>query len=278
MTTLDFNGIEYVLGRHGPGLAVMFHGGHLRADLRFAQESFIEAGWSVVHVSRPGYGATALRAGPEPARFVDRVASLCESLGYDVVCAVGVSGGGPTAMTFAARHPHLVRALVLESAVSFAPWPDARTRAGAHVFFHPVVERAVWGAVRTLLRTFPLLGLRAMMRPLTTLPVASAIEVLSAADRDRLVSMFSAMRSARGFLNDLRAVPDVTSAIHQPTLIVASRHDGAVPPEHSRRLARTLPNAKLVLVDAESHLLWVGPHADQERIAVTGFLGTAGSP
>lgn len=252
----------------------MFHGGHLRAELQFGQESFVEAGWSVLHVSRPGYGETALSAGPDPARFVDRVATLCGSLGFDGVCSVGVSGGGPTAMTFAARHPHLVRALVLESAVSFAPWPDARTRAGAQVFFQPVAERVVWAGVRALFRSSPRLGLRAMMRPLSTLPVGDVVAALSEADRTRLVLLFSSMRSTRGFRNDLRAVPDVTAAIHQPTLLVASRHDGAVPPEHSLSLARTLLDSTLVLVDAESHLLWVGPHAGQERDAVLEFLGS----
>jgi len=273
MAAAGFEGIDHVLARRGPRLAVLFHGGHLRAELQFAQESFVDAGWSVLHVSRPGYGGTALAAGPDPARFVDRVAPLCRSLGFEVACAVGVSGGGPTAMTFAARHPDLVRALVLESAVSFAPWPDAWTRAGAHVFFHPAVEGLVWAGVRALLRAFPQLGLRAMMRPLSTLPVADVIAALSEADRARLVALFSSMRSSSGFRNDLRAVPDVTSEIHQPTLLLASRNDGAVPPEHSRGLARALPGSTLVLVDAESHLLWVGPHADQERDAVLEFLG-----
>ncbi|MGV8965817.1 MAG: alpha/beta fold hydrolase [Cellulomonas sp.] len=178
-------GIDYVLGRHGSRLAVLFHGGHLRAELRFAQGSFVAAGWSVLHVSRPGYGATALTAGPDPARFVDSVASLCRSLGFERVCAVGISGGGPTAMTFAARHPDLVCAVVRESAVSFAPWPDARTRAGAHVFFNPVAEPMVWAGVRALFRTFPRLGLLAMMRPLTTLPAADVVEAMSSRDLAR---------------------------------------------------------------------------------------------
>jgi len=37
------------------------------------------------------------------------------------------------------------------------------------------------------------------------------------------------MRSGRGFLNDLRPIPDATAAVVQPTLVIATRKDGGVP-------------------------------------------------
>jgi pimeloyl-ACP methyl ester carboxylesterase len=53
---------------------------------------------------------------------------------------IGVSAGGPTAVTMGARHPRLVRRLLLLGAVGFGPYPDRRTRLGAHVVFNPVAE------------------------------------------------------------------------------------------------------------------------------------------
>lgn len=57
--------VEYLLRPGGSRLAVVFHGGHMRAELEIGHETFIEAGWSVLQASRPGYGQTPLSAGPD---------------------------------------------------------------------------------------------------------------------------------------------------------------------------------------------------------------------
>jgi len=244
----------------------------MRADLGVGLDFLLDDGWSVLRPSRPGYGGTPLAAGPDAPAFCDRVASLCGSLGFRELCAFGISAGGRTALTLAARHPDLVRGVVLESSISFAPWPDRPRRYGASLVFGPGVERVVWASLRGLFRLAPAVMLRAMMSSLSDLPGAQVVAGLSASDRAALVDTFRQMRSGRGFANDLLAVADVSGEVGQPVLVVASLHDGAVSPEHSRRLAAQLADARLVLVEAESHLLWFGPHADQGRAAVHEFL------
>jgi len=244
----------------------------MRADLGVGLDFVLDDGWSVLRPSRPGYGATPLAAGPDAAAFCDRVASLCRSLGFRELCAFGISAGGRTALTLAARHPDLVRGVVLESSISFAPWPGQPQRYGASLVFGAGVERVVWAGLRGLFLVAPAGMLRVMMGSLSNLPSARVVAGLSASDRTALVSVFRRMRSGRGFANDLRPVADVSGDVGQPVLIVASRHDGAVSPEHSGRLAAQLADARLVMVDAESHLLWFGPHADQARAAVHEFL------
>ena len=271
---IDGAEIEYLLRTSGPRLAVLFHGGHLRADLAIGQESFSDAGWSLLHPSRPGYGGTPLKAGPDDAAFVDRIALLCAQLGYQDVVSIGISAGGRTAMTFAARHPDIVSGLVLEGSVSFLPWPARWTRTGATVLFRPTVERVTWGVTRLFFGLFPDIMLWGMLTTLSTLPAHTALRALSEADRAQLVALFTRMRSGRGFLNDLREPIDVTKSIHQPTLIVASRHDGAVGQEHPLALVDQIVDATLVMTDSVSHLLWIGPHAEQERDAVAAFLAT----
>lgn len=272
MAIVDGVAVEYVLRPAGPRLAVIFHGGHLRADLDIGQEAFVGAGCSVLQLSRPGYGRTPLSAGPDDASFADRIASLCALLGYDEVLAVGVSAGGRAAMTFAARHPHTVTAIVLESSTSSLPWPGPATRAVATIAFRPHVERATWAITRLAFGLFPEFMLRLMLSSLSTLPGRTAYDALQPDERSHLVVLLSGMRSGRGFFNDLRGSLDVTSSLAQPTLIVASRHDGAVRQDHPRALAATIADARLVMTDAVSHFLWVGPHADQERDAVGAFL------
>jgi hypothetical protein len=41
--------------------------------------------------------------------------------------------------------------------------------------------------------------------------------------------LFSSMRSGHGFVNDLRPGPDLSSAVVQPTMVIATRTDRGVP-------------------------------------------------
>lgn len=270
--TIDGEEIEYLLHQGGGRLAVLFHGGHLRADLEIGHETFLAAGCSVLHPSRPGYGGTPLSAGPDSARFADRIATLCEQLGYREVVAVGVSAGGRTATTFAVRHPYLVTGLVLESATSFLPWPAPSTSVVAKFAFRSGVERVTWAMTRFLFRRFPAFTFRRMLSSLSTMRPGVAYERLNAAERETLIDLLARMRSGRGFINDLRTTEDVTRDVTQPTLVVASRNDGAVPLRHAYTLVDSIPNADLVVTDAVSHFLWIGPHAEEERHAVMSFL------
>ena len=244
----------------------------MRAELEVGQEAFIDAGWSVLQPSRPGYGGTPLSAGPDNDAFTNRIASLCEHLGYREVVAVGVSAGGRAAMTFAARHPRLVKGLILESSTSYLPWPDRFTRVAAKVAFRPYIERATWAMTRFLFDRFPAFTLKRMLSSLSTIPAATAYGQFNAAERAKLVDLLSRMRSGKGFLNDLREPVDVTRAVKQPTLVVASRNDASVTSDHTQSIVSRIDGAELAMTDSLSHLLWIGPHSDEERRAVTSFL------
>jgi pimeloyl-ACP methyl ester carboxylesterase len=264
--------VEYVLQSRGPTLAVIFHGGHMRADVEIGQRAFVDSGLSTLHPSRPGYGRTPLAAGPGQAQFADRIAQLAVELGYTDVIAVGVSAGGRTAVSFAARHPDLVRALVLESAVSFESWPAKPTKLAASVLFRPGIERATWALTRGIFRLSPSLALRGMFASLSTRRPAEVVSRLTSAERATLVDVFARMRSGSGFLNDLQAAGAMPGNVTQPTLIVASRHDATVDPHHARILAAHIPASRIVMTDALSHFVWVGPGAADEYDAVTDFI------
>ena len=61
-------------------------------------------------------------------------------------------------------------------------------------------------------------------------------------------------------------------SITSPTLVLCGDHDGMVPPENSRRLAGTIPDARLQLIPQCGHLpMLEQPEAVAE--AVFGFLG-----
>jgi pimeloyl-ACP methyl ester carboxylesterase len=276
---LEAGPVEYRLEPHGKETVVVFHGGHLRAGLPLGEDVFAEGGYSILALSRPGYGRTPLHSGTSPAEFADVTAALCDHLGIDHIAAVvGVSAGGRTAVATAARHPQRVSRLILESAVGFLPWPDRRTRAAANVVFTARTEKATWAMVRLLLRFAPAMGLRLLMGDLTTKRTSEVLASLSDDEHSTLVALYSHMRSGAGFLNDLRgfgAVPP--EPISQPTLVIASRNDAAVPIAHAESLVRAIPHAELVVSQADSHLVWFGNDYPVIAEKIQSFL-TADQP
>lgn len=199
--------------------------------------------------------------------------SLCGHLGITRVAAVvGISAGGPTAMATAARHPDLVRRVILQSAVGPIPWPDARTRLAARVAFAPSTERTTWSAVRAIMRTAPDAGLRMLLGDLAALPARQVVAALSTEERGMLIELFSRMRSGRGFRNDLAVVRDDLAEVAQPTLVIASRNDGSVPFAHAEALAAMLPHGDLLESNADSHFIWLGRDWPAISGEIRGFL------
>jgi pimeloyl-ACP methyl ester carboxylesterase len=253
--------VEYRFEQRGHDVVLVFHGGHMRAGLPLGEDVFEELGYSVLVPSRPGYGRTPLQPDSTPDGFAKTTAELCAHLGIDrLTAAMAMSAGGRTGLAMAANHPDLVPKLILEAAVGFQPWPDRRTRIGAKVLFNPVWERAVWLLVRTMMRRAPKTSLRVIMRPLSTEPPAAVVGGLSEEERATLAGLLARMRSGRGFSTDLKFARQPTTAkISQPTLVIASRGDGAVPLTQAESLKHNLENAALTVAGSTSHFLWFGP-------------------
>ncbi|MEV7009297.1 alpha/beta hydrolase [Streptosporangium sp. NPDC051022] len=267
--------VEYRLEGDGPRTVAVFHGGHMRAGLALGEEVFTDAGFTVLAPSRPGYGHTPPTTGTTPAGFADATAQLCRSLGVRRLAAVvGISAGGRTALTLAARHPDLVERIILQSAVGFLPWPDRLTRLGGRVVFNARLEAGTWVIMRSLLRTAPSLGLRVLLRQLSVLPVHRLMAGLSAAERATLTGLFTAMRSGHGFVADMLPVPDCAAEAGQPALVIATRHDRSVPFAHAESLVAAMPNAELVDSRADSHMIWFGPDYPRVAAKIRDFLAT----
>jgi pimeloyl-ACP methyl ester carboxylesterase len=108
--------VEFRMAGTGPVL-LQLHGGASGYDQAPALSwDLHQAGFAVLTPSRTGYLRTPLTAGASPEQAADDLASLLDILDIHKVCVMGTSGGGPTALQFALRHPWRVWGLVLQSA------------------------------------------------------------------------------------------------------------------------------------------------------------------
>ena len=269
--TIDGYPIEYRFENRGAATVLILHGGHMSARCRFGEEIFLNLGYSVLVTSRPGYGRTAVAAGPSVPEFAIRLAGLCRQLGVGEVTVVGISLGARSAMTLAAFYPELVHRVILMCPTSFRTWPGARGRRIAYAVFPPGVERATWGTLHRRLRKAPEKYLAGILENLTTLDGEEAVRRLGG-DVSKITEFLLCCQSGRGFLVDLRAPTDVSGDVAQPTLILATHNDGAVSFDHAETLAATLPHATLVEVDTPTHLLWLGEGSDRTAAAILSFI------
>jgi pimeloyl-ACP methyl ester carboxylesterase len=178
----------------------------------------------------------------------------------------------------AANHPDLVERVVLISAVGRLPWPGRLTRLGAHGLFAPGVEAGTWAGVRLLTGRPGPWPLRFMLRGLSALPARRVAAELTTVERETLRALFGSMRSGRGFRNDLRPGPDLSSAVGQPTLVIASRNDRGVPFAHAESLVAGIPHATLVESQAASHLVWFAPDWPAIAERIRRFLTSPATP
>jgi pimeloyl-ACP methyl ester carboxylesterase len=73
--------------------------------------------------SRPGYLRTPLSVGKSPKEQAEAFAALLDVLKIEKIAVVGGSGGGPSAIEFAALYPDRCSALVLEEAITMRREP-----------------------------------------------------------------------------------------------------------------------------------------------------------
>lgn len=123
--------VEFVLeGDSGPVLLGLHGtpGGYDQLD--GMGEAINAGGLRLLRVSRPGYLRTPIEVGRTPAEQADAYVALLDELGIDRVAVMGISGGGPSGLELAARHPDRVWALVHLMGVSATMPPFDESEAG----------------------------------------------------------------------------------------------------------------------------------------------------
>jgi pimeloyl-ACP methyl ester carboxylesterase len=113
----DVNGINLYYETHGSGRPlILLHGGLGSGEMFGPILPALAASHQVIAVDLQGHGRTADIDGPLDARLMaDDIAALIGHLGLERPAVMGYSLGGGAAFFTAARHPEVVRRLVLVS-------------------------------------------------------------------------------------------------------------------------------------------------------------------
>lgn len=265
MVRTRFGPVE--VAQHGSGerRVLVFPGGHCTASTPVGQDLYEELGFSVLTVSRPGYGATEVgrRTATE---FVPVVLEVAATLGIvHFAAVVGVSFGGLQALHTAVAADLGDRLVLHSCAPSRLPFPESRRdKIVSRLAFNSRVESLTWASTRQMVRSDR--GLRLMMGELSTLRPSAWFEQWSGEERDQARATLSSMRSGQGFLIDVGQGRSsgadererIQRAVTVPTLITASRWDGGASFEHAVDFQRTIPSSVLVETNAPSHFAWIG--------------------
>jgi DNA-binding winged helix-turn-helix (wHTH) protein/pimeloyl-ACP methyl ester carboxylesterase len=156
---------------------------------------------------------------------------------------LGISQGGAVAVAYAARHPERVSHLILQGA--YARGRNLRGPTGREETEMLIaLSQRGWGKTGAFAQVFS-----ARM-----IPGGSPEQVRWMTDLQRWsTSTENAIRFRRAF-SDLDVV-DMLPLVHAPTLVLHSRGDQASPFDEGRVLAAGIPNARLVPLETDNHLI-----------------------
>lgn len=253
------------VARVGEGPAVLLvHGtpGSFRQAISLAED--IASHFTVLLVSRPGYGATPVSTARTFGDQADAFAGALDALGIEGCVVVGISGGGPSALAFAERHHGRTRGLVLVCALAaHMIRPPTQMRILLRV---PGLGEAVSALTRSTARKRvddPLTLEREAEKNLTPDEMSRRAEDPAIAkELTRFaLSHLDAPPGLAGLRNDLAQIdraraggPPDLSGIVCPTLILHGDTDPTVPLEQAKFHSGAIGGADLVVYEQAGHV------------------------
>ncbi len=222
----------------------------------------------VINFDRRGSGLSdPVPDAPTLEERMDDVRAVMDAAGSERAVLMGVSEGVPMSILFAATYPQRVEALVCYGGM-------ARSTEAEDYPFAPPVEALVEAGTELIL---PYWGQGAVIE-------VSAPSLADNPDARAFMARLERASASPGMLAALARmfveidVRDVVPTVQVPTLVLHRRHDRLVNVRHGRWLAEHLPNARLVEMPGDDHLM-AGEGAAELVDEVREFLtGTRATP
>lgn len=201
--------------------------GRIATVIRYDERGFGMSDWDVSDFSLP-------------ARVAD-LAAVLDAAQLDRCAMVGMSQGGPVAITYAIENPDRVSRLILYG--TYGTTDHSEEAAELERLFQQMIKVGWQRPDSTFRRVFT-----DLMIPGASEEQAGWLDALQA----RATSTENAMRSraARADADVGALLPHVT----MPTLVVHARGDRMNDFKDGRELASRIPNARLVTLDSDNHI------------------------
>lgn len=269
--------MEYTSTGEGPPVLIL-HGspGGYDQFLPLAR-ALADRGHRAITISRPGYLRTPQDLGRTPEEQADAYAAFLDALEVPRTFVIGVSGGGPSTLQFALRHPDRVQGLVLVCAVAKRlleeePHPDE---------LQPF--DLIWDLGALAARFFPTVGLQ-------------FLGIDSDADRKRYLADPETLQGVQylfqslgfnshrpGYVNDMLTygwddLDYPLERLRAPTLLLHGSNDTNVPLAHSQKVAAGVPGAELKVLEGAGPAFFVLEHQWLEDQIVGFFRMISTSP
>lgn len=233
------------------------------------------AGFRYIAVSRPGYLGTPLELGRSCQAQADLCAALLDALGISEAGVIGLSGGGPTALQLALRHPARTWGLVLVSTCAgrtITPAPP--------LVFRLTSQLSRWSWLARKLKEMAARNLGNGSPFLITDPGVCA-RILSEPETGQLLAGFlldtvdRMYQRVDGTYNDIEVMRTTDHALERiaaPTLVVHGTADQMLGyDDNARTFEARIPGAELLTIEGGEHGA-VFTHRDRIRAAVGAFL------
>ncbi|THA33960.1 alpha/beta hydrolase [Streptomyces sp. A1547] len=228
---------------------VYLHGSPMSRLARYPDDSlFHELGVRLITYDRPGFGGSTPKPGRRVIDAAADVAAITAALGLDRFAVFGVSGGGPHAMAFAARHPE--RVTRLGALASPAPrdaagldWTAGMSEGNRHSAAVALTGRQAVTEHLANLGTADFPPLPEIEQTVLSRPEISAMMGAAFAEAVR--------PGLDGWVDDVSAIFGTEwgfdpADITVPTRIWHGGLDTLVPPAHGEWLAARMPTATLI--------------------------------
>jgi len=250
-TSRDGTRIAYAVHGSGP---LLVHAAHWLTHLEYDWESPVWRHWrrdlgerfTVVRYDERGSGLSDRKVREQsPDRWLEDLEAVVEHAGLERITLLGVSGGGPLALRYAARHPEGVNGLILYGTYLRGVVARDREGGGKELDLYVSLIREGWGGANPAFRRF-----------FTSLFIPDA--------KDEQVRWFDDLqrRSTDGdnaiVLREVRSridVTDVAGRIAAPTLVMHLDQDGVVPFDEGRFVAASVPGARFVPLEGRNHII-----------------------
>lgn len=265
--------IEYTLLGSGP-VVLVCHGTSSDCFSTGVAMPLVEAGFSVLTPSRPGYGRTPLEVGPSATQAAQALIALLDSLSIETCPVFAISGGGPTGVALAAGYPQRITRLVLAAAVTHPEdRPNEPTYKNQVAFYGPM-HPVMWGMLGLMSRLSPRKMARQTLAIFSTHDPADTMSKLSAEEVGELCHFFRGRSSRKGALCDNAHTvgADLIRSIRQPTLVIHSREDNSVPFKHAEWSLEHIPQAELCEAGICGHFFWIDPVYERISKQMVAFL------